>query len=85
MSRILVPNNITINHNFFQFKTIPYASSMHGFSKLALANTNLLYEQLLSRIGFSDWKGRLVYQKETGASELDKITLTIIAIQSISA
>jgi hypothetical protein len=73
-----------ISNLFLLFKRIPITSSAHGFSTPAMTDYDPIYSSLLSRIGFTDWKGHLLYEQQKGYSGLNKITLTIIAIHSVT-
>ena len=68
-----------------QFETIPMFSSAHGFLKPAQSESDPLYNQLLAKIGFTDWRGHLMYEKQRGHSGLDKVTLTVIALHSLTS
>ena len=78
-------NHRTYMHTHVQFKTIPLGTSAHGLGKPAMSESDPVYHQLLNRIGFSNWRGKLIYERELGYSGLDKITLAIIAIHSVTS
>ena len=67
-----------------QFKKIPFFSVAHGFPEPALPESDPVYTELLSKIGFTNWRGHLLYEKQISPSGLDLVTLTIIAIHSIT-
>ena len=67
-----------------QFRQIPMPSSAHTFSKPAPSETDSVYCRLLSRIGFTNWRGHLMYEVQTGFCGLNMITLAIVAILSVS-
>ncbi|CAI8002148.1 Transmembrane 9 superfamily member 3 [Geodia barretti] len=73
-----------ISNLFVLFRQIPMPSSAHTFSKPAPSETDSVYCRLLSRIGFTNWRGHLMYEVQTGFCGLDIITLTIVAILSVS-
>ena len=70
---------------YMQFKKIPIFSSAHGLSIRCLSESDPINYQLLTRIGFTSWKGKLLYEKQLGCCGLDMITLTIIAIHSVTS
>jgi hypothetical protein len=73
-----------ISNLFVLFRQIPMPSSAHTFSKPAPSETDSVYCRLLSRIGFTNWRGHLMYEVQTGFCGLNMITLAIVAILSVS-
>lgn len=71
---------------FLLFQMIPLTSSAHSFSRSAPSDTDSLYHQLLSKIGFSNYRGHLMYERVESWScdQLDMVSLTILAIHSVS-
>jgi hypothetical protein len=84
VERILKLTTEEKNNIFILFRKIPPLSSAHGFINPAMPDTDPVYNQLLVKIGFTDWRGHLMYEKQTGDCGLDKVTLTIIAIHSVT-
>ena len=61
------------------------SSSAHTFTEPPLSENDLIYCQLLSRIGFTNYRGHLMYEKQMGFCGLDMITITIAVVQSVTA
>ena len=64
-----------------QFRELPMASSAHVFHRPAFSEANLLYSQILSKIGFGSSGGNLSYEADDVRC-VDLIAVTITAIQA---
>ena len=65
-----------------QFRELPLSSSVHSFIRPPFPESDSLYSQLLKKIGFGEFGGRLVYEADD--SGVDNVTLAITAIHAVT-